>query len=61
MHFVGIPTIAASIAFSLFAWFEWGVVAWKEATIPSAIGWSFQFLGHVIEGNQPAFFLPPVF
>jgi len=61
MHVVGTPIIAASIAFPLFAWFEWGVVAWKEAIILSAVGWSLQFLGHVIEGNQPAFFQNPRF
>jgi len=61
MHFVGIPTIVASIALPAFAWFEWGVVAWKEAIILSAIGWGLQFLGHVIEGNQPAFFQNPRF
>jgi uncharacterized membrane protein YGL010W len=61
MHFVGVPAITASIAFPLFAWFEWGVVAWKEAIILSAIGWSLQFFGHVVEGNQPAFFQNPRF
>ena len=58
-HFVGIPTIAASIVFPLFAWFAWGVVAWKELIILSAIGWGLQLLGHAIEGNQPAFFQVP--
>jgi uncharacterized membrane protein YGL010W len=58
-HFVGIPTIAASIVFPLFAWFAWGVVAWKELIILSAIGWGLQLLGHAIEGNQPAFFQDP--
>jgi len=57
----GAYTIAASIAYPLFAWFEWGVVTWKEAIILSAIGWGLQFLGHLIEGNQPAFFQTPRF
>ena len=58
-HFIGIPMIAISIAFPLFAWFAWGVVAWKEWIILSAVGWGLQFLGHAIEGNQPAFFQDP--
>jgi uncharacterized membrane protein YGL010W len=58
-HLIGIPTIATSIAYPLFAWFAWGVVAWKEWIVLSAIGWGLQFLGHAIEGNQPAFFQNP--
>ena len=58
-HFIGIPTIALSIAYPLFAWFAWGVLAWKESMIFSAVGWGLQFLGHAIEGNQPAFFRDP--
>ena len=40
-HFVGIPTIAASIVFPLFAWFAWGVVAWKQLIIACLTGRSF--------------------
>ena len=58
-HFIGIPTIAASFGFPLFAWLAWGVVAWKEWLVLSAAGWGLQFLGHAIEGNQPAFFKDP--
>ena len=58
-HFFGIPIIAASILFPLYAWFAWGVVAWKELIALSGVGWSLQFLGHAIEGNQPAFFHDP--
>ncbi len=58
-HVIGIPLIVASIAFPLFAWFAWGVLAWKEWLILSAAGWGLQFLGHAIEGNQPAFFRDP--
>jgi uncharacterized membrane protein YGL010W len=58
-HLIGIPTIATSIAYPLFAWFAWGFVAWKEWIVLSAIGWGLQFLGHAIEGNQPAFFQNP--
>lgn len=58
-HVIGIPTIVVSIAFPLFAWFAWGVLAWKEWLILNAVGWGLQFLGHAIEGNQPAFFRDP--
>jgi uncharacterized membrane protein YGL010W len=58
-HFIGIPTIVLSIVFPLFAWFAWGVLAWKEWMLLSAVGWGLQFLGHAIEGNQPAFFRNP--
>jgi len=59
MHLVGIPTLAASVAFPLYAWFAWGVIAWKTWFVLTVIGWSFQFLGHAIEGNRPAFFQDP--
>jgi len=54
-HVIGIPTIVASIAVPLFAWFAWRVLAWKEWMILSVVGWGLQLLGHAIEGNQPAF------
>ena len=41
-HVIGIPTIVVSIAFPLFAW---GVLAWKEWLILSAVGWAFNFWG----------------
>ncbi len=58
-HVIGIPLIVVSFAFPLFAWFAWGVLAWKEWLILSAAGCGLQFLGHAIEGNQPAFFRDP--
>jgi uncharacterized membrane protein YGL010W len=58
-HFIGIPAIVASVAYPLFAWFAWGVLAWREWMILGVAGWGFQFLGHAIEGNQPAFFRDP--
>jgi len=58
-HIIGIPTIVVSIAFPVFSWFAWGVLAWKEWLILSAVGWGLQLLGHAIEGNQPAFFRDP--
>jgi uncharacterized membrane protein YGL010W len=58
-HFIGIPTLAASIAYPLFSWFAWGVVAWKEWLVLTTAGWGLQIVGHAIEGNQPAFFKDP--
>ena len=47
-HVIGIPTIVVSIALTLFAWLAWGVLAWKEWLILSAVGWGLQFLGRVV-------------
>jgi uncharacterized membrane protein YGL010W len=58
-HVVGIPTVGASIAYPIFAWFAWGNVAWKEWLVLSTSGWGLQFLGHAIEGNRPAFLQDP--
>jgi hypothetical protein len=53
MHAIGIPLIVVSLPWFFFSW-RWAL-AWF------AVGWSFQFLGHAIEGNQPAFFRHPVY
>jgi uncharacterized membrane protein YGL010W len=58
-HFIGIPVLVVSIVYPLFAWFAWGFLAWKAWMILTAAGWGLQFLGHAIEGNQPAFFRDP--
>ena len=59
-HVIGIPTIVVSIAFPLFAWFAWGVLAWKEWLILSAVGWAFNFWGMRLRGISPPFFAIPV-
>lgn len=52
-HSVGIPMIVVSLP--LFFW------DWRWALSLFVVGWIFQFIGHAIEGNQPAFFRNPVY
>src|SRR6266446_1416545 len=52
-HSIGIPLIVISLP--LF------FISWRWALGLFIVGWAFQFLGHVIEGNQPAFFKNPLY
>ena len=52
-HSVGIPLIVVSLPYFFFSW-RWALALF-------VIGWILQFVGHWIEGNQPAFFRNPVF
>lgn len=52
-HYVGIPMIVVSLAVVFFNW--------KLGAGLFVLGWAFQFLGHFIEGNQPAFFKNPLY
>ncbi len=52
-HSVGIPMIAISLPLFLFSW-RWALGLF-------ILGWILQFVGHAIEGNQPAFFRNPVY
>jgi uncharacterized membrane protein YGL010W len=53
MHNIGIPLIVASLPLFLFNW-RWALGLF-------IVGWIFQFVGHAIEGNQPAFFKNPMY
>ena len=53
MHSVGIPMIVVSLPFFLLSW-RWALALF-------VVGWILQFVGHAIEGNQPAFFRNPVY
>jgi uncharacterized membrane protein YGL010W len=53
MHAIGIPMIVVSLPLFVFSW-QWALGLFIA-------GWVFQFLGHAIEGNQPAFFRNPVY
>ena len=53
LHTIGIPTIV--ISYPLFFW------NWRLALVLFILGWVLQFVGHAIEGNQPAFFKNPVY
>jgi len=52
-HAVGIPMIVVSLPLAFFSW-RWALALFVA-------GWVFQFLGHAIEGNSPAFFRNPVY
>jgi uncharacterized membrane protein YGL010W len=52
-HSVGIPMIVVSLPLFFFNW------RWAASLF--VVGWILQFLGHMIEGNQPAFFKNPVY
>jgi uncharacterized membrane protein YGL010W len=52
-HSIGIPMIVISLPVLFFNW-RWAIALF-------VVGWILQFLGHLIEGNQPAFFRNPVY
>ena len=52
-HSIGIPMIVISLPLFFFNW-RWALLLF-------VIGWILQFVGHAIEGNQPAFFRNPVY
>lgn len=52
-HNIGIPMIVISLVVIFFNW--------RVALALFVVGWILQFLGHIIEGNQPAFFRNPVY
>ena len=52
-HSIGIPLIVISLPLFFFSW-RWALLLF-------GIGWALQFIGHAIEGNQPAFFKNPMY
>jgi uncharacterized membrane protein YGL010W len=52
-HAVGIPLIIISLPLFFFSW--------RGALGLFIAGWILQFVGHLIEGNQPAFFSNPLY
>lgn len=52
-HSIGIPLIVVSLPLFFFSW-RWALALF-------IVGWILQFIGHAIEGNQPAFFRNPVY
>jgi uncharacterized membrane protein YGL010W len=52
-HSIGIPLIVVSLP--LF------FVNWRWALALFVAGWILQFVGHLIEGNRPAFFSNPLY
>jgi uncharacterized membrane protein YGL010W len=52
-HSIGIPMIVISLPLFLFNW-RWALTLF-------VVGWVFQFVGHLVEGNQPAFFKNPFY
>lgn len=54
LHAIGIPIIFLGIILLVLAQWRWGLVAFVG-------GWAMLFLGHKIEGNNPAFFQGPIY
>ena len=52
-HSVGIPMIVVSLPLFFLNW------RWAAALF--VVGWTLQFAGHAIEGNQPLFFKNPIY
>jgi uncharacterized membrane protein YGL010W len=52
-HSIGIPMIVVSLPLFFFNW-RWALAFF-------IVGWILQFVGHFIEGNQPAFFQNPFY
>jgi len=52
-HSIGIPMIVVSLPLFFFNW-RWALALF-------ILGWVLQFVGHAIEGNQPAFFRNPIY
>lgn len=52
-HSIGIPMIVVSLPLFFFSW-RWALGLF-------VVGWILQFVGHAIEGNQPAFFKNPIY
>lgn len=52
-HSIGIPMIVLSLPLFFFKW-QWALALF-------IVGWILQFVGHAIEGNQPAFFRNPIY
>lgn len=52
-HNIGIPSIVLSLPLFFFSW-RWALALFVA-------GWILQFVGHWIEGNQPAFFRNPIY
>ena len=52
-HSIGIPLIVISLPLFFFAW-RWALALF-------VFGWILQFVGHAIEGNQPAFMKNPIY
>ena len=54
LHMFGIPMIIVSLPLFLLAFVIRGF--WKIALFCFTVGWTFQFVGHAIEGKPPEFF-----
>ncbi|HWQ02927.1 MAG TPA: DUF962 domain-containing protein [Candidatus Nitrosotenuis sp.] len=53
LHGIGIPAILVGLVLLFFNW-QWGLGLF-------AGGWVLLFVGHKIEGNNPAFFQGPIY
>jgi hypothetical protein len=54
LHAIGIPVIFAGLILLLLLQWQWGLALFLG-------GWVLLFIGHKIEGNNPAFFQGPIY
>ena len=54
LHGIGIPLIFLGVILLVMTQWRWGLTAFVG-------GWAMLFLGHKIEGNNPAFFQGPIY
>lgn len=54
LHGIGIPVIFLGVILLVMMQWRWGIGAFVG-------GWAMLFLGHKIEGNNPAFFQGPIY
>ncbi len=59
-HVVGIPTILVGAAWPIVTLVRDGVLDWRTWLVLQVVGWTFQGIGHRVEGNRPAFFADPL-
>lgn len=59
-HVIGIPTILVGAAWPIVTLVRDGVLDWRTWLVLQVIGWTFQGIGHKVEGNKPAFFYDPL-
>ena len=59
LHTVGVPLILFSAIWLVISWPITGAIGWELWLWGQLVGWPLQILGHMIEGNRPAFFKDP--
>lgn len=59
-HAVGIPIILVGAAWPIVTLVRDGWLDWRTWLVLQLVGWTFQGIGHRVEGNRPAFLTDPL-